>query len=122
MDFIGKDWLDYYKIRHSKPFYNGSLKVGYPVNVEDIINRDLKRVIPASLGIYHLFKDGELVYIGMSKCIKKRISEHYNSNDIDFNEALWFCAEIANKNIKDIFRIERLMIIKYKPKFNTAYL
>lgn len=126
-DFIGSELIAQNRIRlASSPFVCKGVTIGLPFNLEDLINCDLKRVIPEKVGIYHLFKDDILVYIGMSKNIRKRILGHYTQKEMDFDNVLWFCANttdgLVNKTVAEIFKIERNMIKFHKPFYNEAYL
>ncbi len=64
-------------------------------------------------GIYILFKDNEIVYIGKSKNIKHRIQEH--KKDKLFNNV----KIILFKNEPDINLYEPYLINKYKPIYNN---
>ena len=63
-------------------------------------------------GIYKLYKDYKLVYIGKSKCIKSRIKEHLKTKEFNsFDFTL-----MSNKS--DINLMEIYLIDKYKPILN----
>src|SRR5690606_3034578 len=92
--YVGYDFLKQNRIRTaSNPFKFKGDVIGWPFSLGDLINADLKRIIPEEVGIYHLFKDDILVYIGMSKNIKKRILGHFRQKEMDFDNVLWFCSK-----------------------------
>lgn len=74
-------------------------------------------VIANQQGIYYLFKDGEIVYIGVSKNIRKRIKDHVR-NETDFDGV---CPVYIGGNMIDVKRAERFLIRKLKPKYNRQY-
>ncbi len=118
-NFIGDNLL--YEIDRSAPFLVDGITIGKPFNLKQIIDRYGKNIIPNELGIYHLFYNDQLVYIGMSKKIRGRLLQHLKDNDMPFNNVLWFCAEqlIDDATIEDILRIEYKMIKKFKPVLNS---
>jgi len=120
-NFIGEEYL--IGIEMSNPFIVDGVVIGKPFNLQMVIDRFGKQIIPNCLGIYHLFYNDQLVYVGMSKKIKGRLLQHLKDKDMPFNNCLWFCAHMWKKNatVKDILRIEYLMIKKYKPVLNSLY-
>lgn len=69
--------------------------------------------IELTRGIYFLFKNYELIYIGQSEDIFKRVPEHRGSKD--FNN--WLYIEYENENLNNV---EAEFILKYQPKENKA--
>ena len=71
-------------------------------------------ILKATKGIYFLFDKDEIVYIGQSNFIEKRIFEHTNDksftswNFIEFN---------SNEDLNDL---EADYILKHKPKYNKT--
>ncbi len=116
-EFLSKDFTS------KTPFiFNGEI-IGYPFNLETFIHRFEKYFIPNCLGIYHLFNDDKLVYIGMSKNIRKRLIEHLRDDAKVFNNVLWFCANHLKEDctIQDIIEIERNMIKYHNPILNIQH-
>lgn len=72
-------------------------------------NMDIK----LTRGIYFLFKNHELIYIGQSEDIFKRVPIHLGSKD--FNN--WNYIEYENENLNNI---EAEFILKFQPKQNKA--
>jgi len=121
--FIGLDLLQEKQVFYSKtPFKFGDNIIGYPVNIEQLIEKIGKEIIPEKLGIYHLFYDDVLIYIGMSIDLRSRLLGHYKRQDIEFNNVLWFCTEECGKTKPQTFKIESTMIKYYKPFYNKACL
>ena len=117
---IGREVLNEYLVSISKtPFYFKDLLIGYPFSVEQLYNNTGKILMPREQGIYHLFKDDELVYIGMSKNICNRLLDHLRDEKKDFNYCLWFV--IKEKTVDEIFQIEKRMINYWKPKYNQRH-
>lgn len=119
--FIGEEYLK--DILISPPFTVDGVIIGYPFNLQQVINKYGKEIVPNCLGIYHLFFNDQLIYIGMSKKIRERLLCHIKDNDMPFNNVLWFCAELWKNEatIKDVLQIEYKMIKKFKPVMNSQH-
>lgn len=67
--------------------------------------------------IYLLYKSDELVYIGDTTQLRKRIYQHKYNGIIDFDHVLYIPLEsrIARK------QLESSLIIQYRPKHNITY-
>lgn len=63
-------------------------------------------------GIYWLYKNDEIVYVGKSKNIIKRISEHFDKIDFNYFNYVKIC------ETKSLNNIEAYFIYKLKPKYN----
>lgn len=63
-------------------------------------------------GIYFLYDNDELVYIGRSYNVFDRVSTHAVENIKTFNNYSYILTD-------DINDIEKYMIYKYKPKYNV---
>jgi len=103
------------------PFIDDGEVIGYPFNLEQTIAILTKQIIPEELGIYHLFDDdSNLLYIGMSNNIRKRLLMHLNNNEMQFTRVLWFCASWCKENATrdEILAAERRLIKKHKPPLN----
>ena len=80
----------------------------------DIYFKNNNFILKATRGIYFLFDKDEIVYIGQSNFIEKRIFEHTNDksftswNFIEFN---------SNEDLNDL---EADYILKHKPKYNKT--
>lgn len=119
--FLGYSFCKEKHISISKPFYSheGEL-IGYPFNINDIMSRDLCRCIPKLAGLYHLFDYfGNLIYIGISDNIHRRIKEHFIDETMDFTYLLYFIPK--NKSYQELRNIERNAIKIYKPIMNIQY-
>ena len=105
------------------PFIVDGVVIGYPFNLRQTINQFGKEIIPNCLGIYHLFYNDRLVYIGMSKNIRGRLLYHLKDNNMPFNNVLWFCASHYKENctIENILQIECNMIKRFTPSLNTVH-
>ena len=112
-EFLSKDFTS------NKPFIVNEQVIGYPFNLKTFIKCFEKYFIPDCLGIYHLFNDDKLVYIGMSKNIRKRLIEHLRDDAKVFNNVLWFCT--GERTIDKVFEIERNMIKYHNPILNIQH-
>lgn len=119
--FIGEKYIA--DIVNDTPFIVENKIIGHPFDLEKLINKFGKEIIPNKLGIYHLFFYDQLVYIGMSKNIRGRLLMHLKDQDMHFNYCLWFTANLYSKKckIKDILEIEYKMIKKFKPVLNSLH-
>ena len=122
MDFIGQKYLK--GIELSSPFVVDGQVIGYPFNLEQVVNRFGKEIIPDELGIYQLFYNDQLVYVGMSKSIRGRLRQHLKDEDMPFNNVLWFCSSIfkdGGASIKETLELEYRMIKRFKPVLNSMH-
>ena len=117
--------IDFYlsQVRTGDYYMHEGEKIGKPLNLSDAVNVFGKKIIPDALGIYHLFLNNQLVYIGMSKNLRDRLLQHLRNEEMNFDNCLWFCAHHWNENatIEDVLNIERNMIKKFKPLLNTQH-
>ena len=68
------------------------------------------------IGVYHLYKDGEIVYIGMSVNLMIRLGKHYRDKEIDFDRIDFY--EINGVDKKGLRSIEGRMIKRFNPIYN----
>jgi len=117
--FIGEKMLN--GIQKGAPFIVNGKFIGVPFNLEQVISRYGKNIIPSELGIYHLFYNDQLVYIGMSKSIRNRLLQHLKDEDMPFNNVLWFVSKMWNENatIAETLELEYKMIKKFMPVLNS---
>lgn len=88
----------------SAPIDDGLLTEG------DIIDRAEPK--PASRpGIYFLIKNYEIIYIGKSCAVDRRISEHMESRDFD----AWYWIACPKKDLNEL---ERIYLNKFMPHLN----
>ena len=73
----------------------------------------------ACAGIYFLYHDNELVYIGRGWNCLLRVAEHTRKESI---KAFTHWSFIPIENPDEIISIERQLINKYAPKFNKTYI
>lgn len=93
--------FEYIKIKSDFYEINHELSVS---SLDDIINN--------LSGIYKLYKNNEIVYVGKSKNIKTRIVHHLKEKDIDeFDFTLM--NNPSDKNLYELYYID-----KYKPLYN----
>jgi excinuclease UvrABC nuclease subunit len=117
---IGREVLNEYLVSIRKnPFIHNNLIIGYPFSIEQLYNNTGKILMPKEQGIYHLFKDDELVYIGMSKNICNRLLDHLRDEKKEFNYGLWFV--LKDKSMNAIYQIEKNLIKYWKPKYNQTH-
>lgn len=121
-NYIGKEFLECID-KSDKPFVLDGVEIGMPFNLQMLVNQYGKKAIPNCLGIYHLFYNDQLVYIGMSKNLRGRLLGHLKDKDMPFNNVLWFCAHLWKEDatVADVLRIEHNMIKRYKPALNCTH-
>jgi len=118
----GKEWLLDKKIKFNLDGFRHHGKViGHPLSLADLIKNDLKRVIPNKEGVYYLFNKGELVYIGISNNIRKRLFQHYKEKLKDFDNVLWFCSDRFKNDRNKLIKLEKNLIKYYKPIYNIHH-
>jgi excinuclease UvrABC nuclease subunit len=120
--FIGNEFME--DIQHaSEPFTVDGRTIGLPFNLEQAVTKFGYEIIPDELGIYHLFYENQLVYIGMSKRMRGRLKTHLKDKNMPFNNVLWFCASemSGDVTVEDIMRIEHKMIKKFMPALNLEH-
>lgn len=79
---------------------------------------DLPRVVvrkTKKIGIYFLIKNNNIIYIGQSADIEKRIIQHEAKKDFD-SYSYYEC------DIKMLFIYERVFLDKYLPELNNDFL
>lgn len=83
---------------------------------EDINPQDLEKIeIPIYRGIYFLYRNDEIVYIGKSKDISRRIHEHLVRKEKEFDSYKFFKVG-GTVNLDEI---ETHFIRKYRPIYNV---
>ena len=120
--FVGDTYMKHVR-RAENPFIVDGKVIGLPFNLSDVVQQFGKDFIPDELGIYHLFYNDQLVYIGMSKRIRGRLLCHLKDNDMVFNNCLWWVASLCDKEhtIQTILEVEYKMIKKFKPVLNSMH-
>ena len=105
--------------KYSEPFItNSGENLGHPVLIRTIADADVWRMISKDAGIYHLFSNGELVYIGVSKNLQSRLRNHYDSEKLFDAYLLFPCSVLP---ISTLYRIEAEMIAQYRPTLNQTW-
>lgn len=85
---------------------------------ENFIKRNLQSGNPAISGVYFLIRKGELIYIGSSDDINKRLKHHKKHSFFKFDKFSIYPLPLYNNLLK---RTERECIKKFKPKYNCQY-
>lgn len=67
--------------------------------------------------IYLLYKNDNIVYVGQTECLARRIAEHLNTNK-EFDSFV-IHSFIDNQYVR--LKKEEILIRKYKPKYNTTH-
>ena len=85
-----------------------------------LYNLGVEKITPINLGadwcgIYFLFDDEELVYIGKGANVYARIGTH-KKNDIKFNGASYY--PVANEQERDMLEVR--LIWEFKPAYNVV--
>jgi hypothetical protein len=71
---------------------------------------------PEKRYIYALFFKDILVYIGETRDIGHRI--YFHKRDKTFDKVLYVHSDLSGKELREI---ERLLIVKFKPKYNVKH-
>lgn len=66
--------------------------------------------------IYYLYHENEIVYIGQTNCLMRRISEHYNDKIFDT-----FSFFIVDGSKMERLQLEKDLIKKNQPKYNQTF-
>ncbi len=80
--------------------------------------------LPSSPGVYqHLDKDGQIIYVGKAKNLKRRVSsyfqkEHQTSKTLHLVDNIADIKYIVVASEQDAFLLENNLIKKYQPKYN----
>jgi hypothetical protein len=91
-------------------------EIGRPFDLRMAVQLFGTDVIPEGQGIYHLFYEGRIVYIGMSKKLRGRLLYHLKDVEKVFDAVLWY--ELENYSIEQILSYERKMIQYHTPPLN----
>jgi hypothetical protein len=109
------------KIPHYKDYFeapNGT-KLARPFCLKTLVELYGREVIVDDLGWYHLFYEGRLVYIGMSKNLRGRLLYHLKNPDMVFDAVLIF-PSCGTLTIEQVLKIETKLIKHYKPSLNIT--
>jgi hypothetical protein len=86
---------------------------GIPEILWDV--KDIFQVTPADVrGVYFLFLNEEIVYIGQSTNVYTRIQAHVNQGEKVFNKVF---VQIVPEEI-NLLAVEKHWILKYRPRYN----
>lgn len=99
-------------------FFNEGVSLGKPIIYDWCKNHKFMSP-PKKTGIYFLFNEGVLVYIGYSGNIKNRIRSHYRDKYKPFDAILW----LTNRSfsIREWLRFEKDLIRFWSPSLNINY-
>lgn len=111
-EFLG---IDLYK----EPFFYNGLEIGRPYCLASLLGTWGIDMLPPKVGIYHLFFEGRLVYIGMSKNLRKRLVYHFKDKDMIFDGVLHFVMEEPKYTLEYVLKTETKMIKAHRPPLNT---
>jgi len=84
--------------------------------VDDFTTQDMSYLFAKKVGIYLLYKDEVCLYVGQSKDIFSRISEHRKASRIRFN---WVLIRECDK--EELDHLEFLFVRKFQPALNKAH-
>lgn len=66
-------------------------------------------------GIYFLYRDGDTVYVGQARCVRKRIGQHLAEGLKRFDSVAFVPCEL-----KALDRLEAFFIRKHVPEYNKC--
>lgn len=87
------------------------------INLDDLRSSAQTAVLPRICGLYFLFKDTELVYIGKGADIYCRVRQHREGEIKEFDS--WSYVEVDPETLA---AAEQALIEEYKPKYNLQYI
>lgn len=82
-------------------------------DIKKHLTNDLKNIPDNICGIYLLYKDDKVVYVGQSTNVNTRIKTHLSQGLKDFEKYIWFECEKD-----DLVKVEKEYINKFKPFYN----
>lgn len=90
--------------------------------------KDIISLLPNSPGVYKYYSsEGELIYIGKAKSLKKRVSSYFNKNQYDDRKTAVLVSRIADIQYTvvdtefDALLLENNLIKEFKPRFNIDW-
>lgn len=89
----------------------------FPMSIECICSLPSLSIEPPIRGIYFLLMRGEVVYIGQTHHLAQRIIGHRDRGAFHFDEVRYLQMDSGNMN-----RVEREMIARFRPAFNSKRL
>ena len=90
--------------------------------------KNIISILPNSPGVYKYYSsEGELIYIGKAKSLKKRVSSYFNKNQYDDKKTKVLVSRIADIQYTvvdtefDALLLENNLIKEFKPRFNIDW-
>lgn len=90
--------------------------------------KEIISILPNSPGVYKYYSnEGELIYIGKAKSLKKRVSSYFNKNQYDDKKTKVLVSRIADIQYTvvdtefDALLLENNLIKEFKPRFNIDW-
>lgn len=103
---------------YRKPLIKDGIELGFPIYYEWCKDHRIMSP-PETIGIYHLFLNGILVYVGFSRNIKNRLKNHYQDKNKPFDAVLWFTG--LDLTIEGWLKFERDCIKYWSPSLNKNH-
>lgn len=90
--------------------------------------KNIISILPNSPGVYKYYSsEGDLIYIGKAKSLKKRVSSYFNKNQYDDKKTKVLVSRIADIQYTvvdtefDALLLENNLIKEFKPRFNIDW-
>jgi len=90
--------------------------------------KEIISILPHSAGVYKYYSaEGELIYIGKAKNLKKRVASYFNKNQYDDKKTAVLVSRIADIQYTvvdtefDALLLENNLIKEFKPRFNIDW-
>ena len=90
--------------------------------------KNIISILPDSPGVYKYYSsEGELIYIGKAKSLKKRVSSYFNKNQYENKKTAVLVSRIDDIQYTvvdtefDALLLENNLIKEFKPRFNIDW-
>ena len=100
---------------YARPYYANL----YPIIYKSVSHYAFFKEMNDTPALYHLFFEGSLVYVGITNCLHKRLSEHDMDEKKEWDAYVHF--SIHGLSIAEARKIERAVIERHNPILNTQW-
>jgi len=110
-----ENFIDESKLKnsHIKMWQEATMGESFDLDLKDILKNKINFI--KTSGVYFLILNNEIIYIGMSNHLFRRINQHLNDGKI-FDSFYYMKSKLDNCKALESFYIK-----KFKPKFNVEH-